>query len=333
MPREWVINAYDGFEGLELVSCEIAEPGPTDVRLRVEAFALNWGDADLMRDMYSFSFSSFPARVGIEAAGIVEAVGSEVTGIAVGDRYGTLPYFYDRRGASADTMLIDARYLAPSPPSLSGVESASIWMQYMTAYYPVIEMAKAAPGVNVLVPAGTSTAGNAAIEIARLRGATSIATTRHERNREYLENSGATHVFVDDGATDLAEFILDATNGVGVHLAFDPVGGDFPARYAPAMAKNGILALYGLLAGSFPTFPVVPMFQSSGWLHAYSVFNYVQDADACARGIAFVHDSIAAGVLQPTIDRVYPMEGYVDAWHYLRGERTTFGKVVVETGA
>ena len=111
MAREWVIRAYDGFEGLELVECALEEPGPTDVRLRVEAFALNWGDEDLMNDRYSFSFSAFPARIGIEAAGIVDAVGKDVQGIEVGERYSTLPYFYDRRGASADTLQpIDLRH-------------------------------------------------------------------------------------------------------------------------------------------------------------------------------------------------------------------------------
>ena len=97
MPREWVINNYTGYEGLVLQECGAEDPGPTDVRLRVEAFALNWGDNDLMHDRYSFSFSSLPARIGIEAAGIVEAVGSAVENVAIGDRYCTLPYFYDKR--------------------------------------------------------------------------------------------------------------------------------------------------------------------------------------------------------------------------------------------
>ena len=152
-------------------------------------------------------------------------------------------------------------------------------------------------------------------------------------NRDYLEASGADHVYVDDGEADLAEFITDATDGVGAHLSFDPVGGDYPARYAPAMAKGGVFALYGLLSGAFPDFPIVPMFQASSWLHTYSLFNYVQDAEANARGCAFVHESIASGELQPTIDRVFPMEEYIEAWRYLRGDRTSYGKVVVETGA
>ena len=195
MAREWVIRAYDGFEGLELVECALEEPGPTDVRLRVEAFALNWGDEDLMNDRYSFSFSAFPASIGIEAAGIVDAVGKDVEGIEVGERYSTLPYFYDRRGASADTLLIDQAYVTKAPAGLTAVESASIWMQFMTAYFPVVELGGAAPGRNILVPAATSTAGNAALQIGRLCGATMIATTRSEANRRYLLDSGADHVF------------------------------------------------------------------------------------------------------------------------------------------
>ncbi|MEO1308112.1 MAG: alcohol dehydrogenase catalytic domain-containing protein, partial [Pseudomonadota bacterium] len=81
MPREWVIDAYDGYQGLRLQDCEPVAPGTGEVRLRIEAFALNWGDMNLMMDQYSFSFDYFPARIGYEATGIVEAVGEDVTGI------------------------------------------------------------------------------------------------------------------------------------------------------------------------------------------------------------------------------------------------------------
>ncbi len=330
MPREWVINSYDGFESLQLQDCDRQEPGEGEVRLRIEAFSLNWGDMDLMLDHYSFSFSSFPARVGIEAAGTVEAIGPAVQGIEVGQRYCTLPYFYDRRGVSAETVLIDQRYLALAPAGLTHIESASIWMQYMTAYFPIIEIAKANPATNILVPAGTSTAGNSALQIGRSTGANLIATTRHARNREYLTASGASHVYVDDGETDLAEFLLEVTNGEGIHASFDPVGGDFMNRYGPALAPNAILVMYGLLSGTFPEVPFVPMLQSNAWLHPYSLFNYVQDPESCARGVAFVHSGIEHGDLVPRIDRVFAMEEYIDAWRYLGNDRTTYGKVVVD---
>lgn len=332
MPREWVIDDYTGFEGLRLQECEVDEPGPTDVRIKVEAFALNWGDADLMNDLYSFSFPTFPARTGIEASGIVEAVGSEVTDIEVGKRYGTLPYFYYNRGASADTLLIDHRYVAAAPENLSAVESASIWMQYMTAYFPTMQFVRSAPGVNVFIPAGTSTAGNAAIEIAALQGANVLATTRHERNVDYLRESGASYVFVDDGEGDLAQFITEATDGAGAHLAFDPVGGTYPASYCHALAKGARVAVYGLLSGAFPEFPIVQMFQSDASVTAYSLFNYVErEADRTA-GVDFVYGAVTAGDLKPKVDKVFPMEGYIDAWRYLReGNRESYGKVVIDT--
>ncbi|MEP1538731.1 MAG: zinc-dependent alcohol dehydrogenase family protein [Paracoccaceae bacterium] len=331
MPREWVINAYDGFEGLQLQDCTTQAPKTSEVRLRIEAFALNWGDNDLMNDNYSFSFSALPARIGIEAAGIVEAVGVDVTGIAIGDRYCTLPYFYDRQGASADTLIIDQAYVTKAPMGLTATESASVWMQFMTAYFAIVELAKAAPGRNILVPAGTSTAGSAALQIGRMFGATLISTTRSEANRQILLDKGADHVFVDDG-DDIEAFLRDVTGGVGVHASFDPVGGTFMERYANALAKGGHLYLYGGLAGTYSNPPFLAMIQNSLWFHAYSLFNYVEDPEACERGKAFVYKALSEGKLKPNVDRVFPMEGYVDAWRYLKGSRTSYGKVVVETG-
>lgn len=331
MAREWVFDEYKGFEALKLRDCEKEEPGPNDVRLRVEAFSLNWGDADLMNNFYSFSFSSLPARVGIEASGIVEAIGSDVKGIEIGERYGTLPYFYDMRGASADTLLIDSSYIAKAPRGLTPVEAATIWMQFLTAYYPVAELGEAAPGVNILVPAGTSTAGSAGIEIAKLKGATVVSTTRAEANRDYLHDLGADHVFVDDGG-DLEGFLNEVTGGEGIHASFDPVGGNFMERYANAMAKGGKLMLYGGLSGSFSPPPMTAMYQKNLWFHAYSLFNYVEDLESQKRGVDFVTKALESGELAPKVDRVFPMEEYIEAWRYLRGDRSSYGKVVIETG-
>ena len=201
----------------------------------------------------------------------------------------------------------------------------------MTAYFPMVELVRAAPQRNILIPAGTSTAGNAAIQIAKMKGATVISTTRNEANRKYLLDSGVDYVFVDDGG-DIASFIMDNTGGYGIDAAFDPVGGGFMLRYADTMAKNGILILYGGLSESYDHPPFLPMIQKSLWFHAYSLFNYVEDTEASDRGKSFVYDALASGALAPKIDKVFPMEGYKDAWVYLRGKRTRYGKVVVETG-
>ena len=329
--RAWVIHGFHGYKGLSLEEFEAKKPGPGEARLRVEAFALNWGDMNLMRDMYSFSLREFPALVGIEAAGIVDAVGEGIEDIEIGRRYCTLPYFYYNHGMSAESAIVDARYITPAPDGLSAVESASIWMQYMTAYFPIVEISKAAPGVNVLVPAATSTAGSAAVEFARMEGASVIATSRFAYNSDFLNRLGANHVFVEDGS-DLTEFLIEATDGVGIHAAFDPIGAGMIQRYSRALAKNAWIFFYGFLDGNFPDLPFKDMFQANAALKPYSLCNYVEDREMCEKGKAYVYDAIAAGKIAPRIDRVYRMEDYRDAWEYVRTPRTRHGKVVIKTG-
>ncbi|MCC5974210.1 MAG: zinc-binding dehydrogenase [Rubellimicrobium sp.] len=331
MPHAWVIHGYDGYAGLSLEEVPEVKPGPGEVRLRVEAFALNWGDMDLMHDRYSFSFTGFPARIGMEAAGIVDAVGPGVEGIETGTRMCTLPYFYDRQGASTEQLVIDQRYVTPAPEGLSAVESASVWMMYMTSYFPLVEISRVLPGKSVLVTAGTSTAGTAALEIGRHFGGRMIATTRFERNRAYLEEAGADHVFVD-GSDDLAAFIREVTEGKGIDAAFDPVGAGMIGRYAPALARNARIFFYGTLDADFPSLPIVDMFQANATFQPYSLFNYVEDPVMQARGTAFVYNALKRGIVAPRIDRVYPMEAYREAWDYMAGPRESHGKVVVETG-
>lgn len=333
MPRAWVINEYSGYEGLSLEDFDAEEPGPGEIRLKVEAFALNWGDMDLMHDRYSFSFTRFPARIGMEAAGIVDAVGADVVGIEVGDRYCTLPYFYVDRGASAESVVIDAKYVTKAPDGLTAVESASIWMQYMTAYFPIVEISGVGAGTNVLVTAATSTAGTAALEIGRSQGATMIGTTRFDYNRDYLMEAGADHVIVTgkDGS-NLSDELRDATGGKGVDVIFDSVGAGLIQEYSAAMALNARIYFYGALDSKFPDLPLVPMWQSNAVFHPYSLFHYVQDSATCVKGTKYVYEALKSGGIAPRIDRVYPMEEYREAWEYLKEPRKTHGKVVIETG-
>lgn len=331
MPRAWMIPEYAGFQSLELREVPFEAPGPGEVRLRVEAFALNWGDMDLMWDRYSFSFPEFPARIGIEAAGVIDALGPGVTGVRLGERVCTLPYFYYNRGASTESLVIDARYVTRAPDSLSAVEAASIWMQFMTAYFPLVEIAKVGPGDFVLATAATGTAGAAALQIGKLLGATVIGTTRFAHNAQYLRDLGAEHVVIP-GAGDLARELLDITGGKGVRMAFDPVGASLIKRYSPAMAKDSVIFFYGTLDEVFPSLPLVDMLQRNTVFHPYSLFNYVENPAMKERGKAFVYEGVATGRLAPSIDRTYPMERYKEAFEYMSQPRERHGKVVIETG-
>ena len=332
MSREWVIKDYSGFNGLILQDCVVQKPGPGEIRLRIEAFALNWGDMDLMLDNYSFSFNEFPARIGMEAAGIVDEIGEGVKNIELGSRYCTLPYFYYNKGASADYVNIDARYITPAPDNLSAVESSSVWMQFMTAYYPIVELCKASPNKHILVTAGTSTAGNAALNIGKLFGANMITTSRFEKNHDYLINSGASHVIIPNEKEDLATVLKEITDGHGIDAAFDCVGKGMIDKYSPALARDAVIYFYGTLDGVFPQLPIVDMFQANATFHPYSLFNYVEEPSLKEKGKSFVYNALKEGKILPNIDRVFQMEEYREAWDYLRQPREKHGKVLIQTG-
>lgn len=325
---EWVVTEYSGVDGLALREYAPADAGPGEVRLRVEAFALNWGDMDLMQGRYSFNFSRLPARVGCEAVGIVDQVGEGVKDVVPGERYCTLPYFYDMKGASGETVIIDSRYLTPAPAGMSAVEAGSLWMQYMTAYYPVAELARAAPGVNILVTAATSTAGYSALEIGRLKGATMIGTSRFEHNRDYLLRGGASHVYVGEGAR-LPEFLRESTDGVGVHAVFDSIGAGMIAQYSKALAKDAQIFTYGTLDQKLPELPMMDLYQANATFKPYSLFHYIEDAAWKKKGLDFVYGALAAGRIRPNVDRVFPMGEFKKAWEYLRAPRKTHGKVMI----
>ncbi|MCR9135891.1 MAG: zinc-binding dehydrogenase [Alphaproteobacteria bacterium] len=327
--REWVVKEYTGISGLELREYTPGQAGPGEVRLRTEAFALNWGDMDLMQGRYSFNFSRLPARIGCEAVGIVDQIGEGVTGIEMGERYCTLPYFYDMKGVSGDTVIIDARYLTKAPKGMSATEAGSIWMQFMTAYYPIAELASAAPGVNILVTAATSTAGYSALQIGKLKGANMIGTSRFDYNRDYLMRGGASHVYVGEG-DGLPEALKEYTDGVGVHAIFDSIGAGMIAQYSKALARDAQIFTYGTLDEKLPELPMMDLYQANATFKPYSLFNYIEDADWKEKGLRFVYEALASGQIQPNIDKVFPMEKFQEAWNYLRAPRKNHGKVMIK---
>ncbi|WP_169054363.1 zinc-binding dehydrogenase [Nitratireductor sp. XY-223] len=329
--REWVITEYSGISGLQLREYTPKDAGPGEVRLKVEAFALNWGDMDLMQGRYSFNFSELPARIGCEAVGIVDQIGEGVTDIEMGARYCTLPYFYDMKGVSGDTVLIDARYLTKAPDGMSAVEAGSIWMQFMTAYYPIAELAKAAPGVNILVTAATSTAGSSALQIGKISGANMIGTSRFEYNCDYLMQAGASHVYFGEGE-GLPEALREFTGGVGLHAVFDSIGAGMISKYSKALAKDAQIFTYGTLDEKLPELPMMDLYQANATFKPYSLFNYIEDADWKEKGLGFVYSALESGRIRPSIDRVFQMEEYAEAWKYLRAPRKSHGKVMIEVG-
>jgi NADPH:quinone reductase len=229
---------------------DIGAPGPGELRLRVHAFGLNRAEAMFRSGKY-LEQPKLPGRLGYEAAGTVEAIGEGVTGFAVGDKVSTIPAFsMNRYNVYGEQAIVPAAATVKHPDNLSWEHAAAIWMQYVTAYGGLIDVARLVPGDAVIITAASSSVGLAAIQIANAAGAISIAATRTSAKREALLGHGAQHVITTEDQ-DLAEEVKRITGGNGARVTFDPVAGAGVETLAQAAAQGGVIILYLRCAGPF----------------------------------------------------------------------------------
>jgi NADPH:quinone reductase-like Zn-dependent oxidoreductase len=229
-----------GPEVLEFVETQVSDPGPCEVRLKVKAIGINRAEAMWRVDDY-IEPVKFPAGLGYEAAGTIDAVGKDVGGWAIGDEVNVIPSFSMNDYATYGEIILAPDYaVVGQPKSLSFTEAASVWMMFVTAYGALIEDAKVGKGDFVVIPAASSSVGLAAVQIANYAGATTIALTRTSAKKQQLLEAGATHVIATD-EVDLVPEIKRLTNGQGARVVFDPVGGPNFAKLISALSFGGII--------------------------------------------------------------------------------------------
>ena len=296
------------------------------MRYQVHAFALNRADLLFMNGKH-YSTASLPSRIGYEACGVVDAIGDDVTSIRVGDRVSSIPFHNSTYGVAGEFAITPEPYVAPWPAGLSAAQACSVWMQYLTAYYPMQELYPLGPGRRVLVTAASSSAGLAGIQVARLLGAEVIAVTRSPAKCTGLADAGANHVVVI-GDEPLAERVLAITGGQGVDLVYDPLGGSFVREYVRALRYGGRIVAYGNMRGDVLEVPILPMVQNAALLHPYSLFNHIGDPTQRARGVRWVLDAVEGGHLSPIIARVFPFTDALAAYECME-EGNHLGKLVV----
>jgi len=327
MARILQLHTYDGPSGLSLDDVQITDPGSGQVRIQVHAFALNWGDMDLMRDEYSFSFEQLPARIGSECVGTVDAVGAGVDSAWIGKRVCTVPHFYGNNGVNGEFAIVPAHFITAAPVGLSDAEACSIWMQYLTAYFPLVEIGHLGTDSSILIIAATGSAGLGALQLARCLGVRSICTTRFDRNRRYLEEAGAD--FVIATATQDLSLRLQEIGG-SVDLVYDPVGGKIIDAYADALAQDAKIVIYGGISGEPTILPELQLTKTNSTVHLYSVMNYMENHEYRDRGISFIRDQLDREQLKPVVDRSFPLSDFSEAFAYMSNTRQQHGKVVIQ---
>lgn len=328
MTRVVRFHEYGGPEVLRIENLEVGDPAPGEVRVRVEAIGLNRAEAGFRAGHY-IEKARLPARLGYEAAGVVEAVGDGVDGIEAGDAVCIIPAFsMNAYGVYAERAIVPATALLRRPPGLGTAEAAAVWMPYLTAWGALVDVVPLGRGEAVVITAASSSVGLAAIQIANSIGAVPIAVTRSAAKRSALLATGAAHVVVSAEA-DLGDEVMRITAGRGARMAFDPIGGPGVVALASALAPRGTLVLYGNLGGEADKTPF-PFGIAVGRglsLRGYLVFEIIHDPARLARAESFIRDGLRTGALRPTVDRTFAFDEIVAAHRYLERNQQ-LGKIV-----
>ena len=328
-----------GPEVLQIDEIELRTPCADEVVLSLEALALCRTDV-LWREGNYLEDPVLPATIGYDAAGIVQGVGSKVKSVKPGDRVSTFPACsLAEYGAHGQEIIYPAASLLAYPANLSPEEAASVNTELFLAYFTLKEVAGLQRGQYVVVTAATASTGIAALEIANVLGATSIALTRSEANRGELVAAGADHIIIV-GEEDVRDTIVDITDGLGADLIYDGVGGPGLEELAMATKRLGRIVTYGALGPEArdTRLPLdVCLLRGVKVQAGLTIFDYTGNSRlrllpkpaAVARAKAFVASGLAEGSFRPNIGRVFNgLEEYRLAHEYMAADHRD-GKVVI----
>lgn len=216
-----LLNAF----GAPLALADIERPtaGPGQVLVRVHASGVNPLDAKIAAGKADHAQARLPAVLGIDLAGVVQAVGAGVSGFAPGDEvYGMTGGIGGVQGSLAQYAAVDADLLAHKPANFSMREAAALPLIFITAWEGLVDRAHVAPGHQVLVHGGAGGVGHIAVQIARAAGA-EVAATGNPAQRETIETFGA--AFIDYASTTVEQYVEQHTGGAGFDIVYDTVGG------------------------------------------------------------------------------------------------------------
>jgi NADPH:quinone reductase-like Zn-dependent oxidoreductase len=326
MPRIVRFHRFGGPDVLVLDELPSQDPGPGEVRIRVEAFALNRADQLYREQRHSVMNGPLPSRIGYEATGTVDALGPGVTQWRIGDRVSTLPQPSSAYGVHGEEALFPAAALVPVPYGFTAAEATSTWLQYMTAWGGLMAFGGCMAGDFVVVTAGSSGSAIGAIQMAKDAGARVVATTRTDEKAEFVRSIGADRVIVTERES-LTAAVLDFTGGHGADVVYDCVGGSVIASLIDACAWRARYVLYGNLGGP-STIPLIPAALKEIAIRPYSMPTVFADAAQRAAGLAYIQARLDACAFRPVVGAEFDLKSIVEAHRFLESNRTR-GKIVV----
>lgn len=327
MSRTVKFSKLGGPEVLEIIEETVPQPKADEVRITVKAIGLNRAETMFRNGSY-LEQANLPARNGYEAAGIIDAVGDNVTQFKAGDVVSTVPNFsLNSYGMYGEQVIAPVTAVVKHPQTLSFDEASSIWMMFVTAYDGLIATAKLEKGEVVLIPAASSSVGIASIQICNMLGAVPVALTRTSAKREQLIQAGAAHVIATEESDVVAE-VMKITGGKGANVVFDPVGGPTFAKLVEACAPAARLVLYGLLSDDPTTIPLKALIGKLPTISGSLILSTSSDPEKLRVAVDFVVNGLKTGALKPVIAKTFKFDDFIESHRYLESNQQ-FGKIVV----
>ncbi|MEM9208921.1 MAG: NADPH:quinone oxidoreductase family protein [Pseudomonadota bacterium] len=325
--RALMCKEYGPPESLELVTLDDPEPGSGELLVDIQAAGLNFPDVLVIAGQYQVKTEP-PFIPGNEAAGVVAAVGDGVTRFKPGDRVIAMP----RGGTFADKCVVSESLAMPLLPGLDFAQGAGFAVTYGTSYHALRQSAALQAGERVLVLGAAGGVGITAVEIAKAMGAEVIAAASNDEKLEFAESAGADHL-INYTKDSLREAVKTLTDGEGVNVVYDPVGGDLAQQALRSLAWHGRYLVIGFASGDIPALPAnVALLKEASIVGVWWGTWVAKNPSGHIANVQALAALVADGKLTPRISERYPLENYADAFGAIT-ERRALGKVVLTMGA
>lgn len=314
-----------GPEVLRYEDVEVGEPGPGQVRLRHVAVGLNFADTYFRNGTYPVPL---PSGMGVEASGVVQAVGSDVTGFAIGDRV-TYTGFITALGAYSTERLISAALLIKLPETIAYETAAAMTMRGLTSAYLMRRVYDFKPGQSILLHAAAGGVGLIVAQWARLLGLNVIGTVSSDAKAELALANGCNHV-INYSHEDVAKRTRELTGGTGVDVVIDGVGKSTFMASLDSLKRRGLLVCVGTASGSIPPFdPVLLAMKGSVFMTRPALADYIADPAEKAALANELFDHVGSGRIKIQINQRYSLSDAAQAHRDLELRNTTGSSIFI----
>ncbi|MBI1388930.1 MAG: zinc-binding dehydrogenase [bacterium] len=335
-----IVTEFGGLDVLRVVEEPDPAPGAGEARVRVSSIGMNHADLMARRGEYKLLSGEPPFTPGLEAGGVVDAVGEGVDAGLMNRRVilsANAPRANEDefRGTYRSHYIASVNDLIPAPSSMNDVELGTLWLSYLTAWGCLVWKQDIQPRQVVALPAASSGVALAAAQIAHARGAKVIGLTTHAEKTKALREipeADFDHLIVtrDDSGADNEwhRELRDLTDGRGVDVFFDPVAaGDYLNKEIRSLAQGGTIWVYGLL-GNPDTVDVTPLIRKAGAIRGWLLNDLLANASAARSGYHEILHGFETGVYRQLIARTFPLDE-VRAAHETMERGDHIGKLVL----